>query len=109
MPEPLERKRDRRAEERRESFRKATALVVREGQGRHETTGELGLGGASFTLPAAPRAELIIELTVPSATLSLPARLRTSTATKGGHEVHVTFAELDVATELAVAKWLDEA
>ena len=109
VPEPLERKRDRRAEERRESTRRATDLVVTSGATRYPTSGELGLGGASFTLPVAPPKRLIIELSLAGRAVSLPARVTDERSTKGGFQVHVTFEELSTPTELAVARWLDGA
>jgi len=109
VPEPLERRRDRRAEERRESTRRATELVVKSGAARYPTTGELGLGGASFKLPVQPPKQLIIELSLEGRAHSLPASVTSGRSTKNGFDVHVAFEELSTPTELAVAKWLDGA
>jgi hypothetical protein len=109
VPEPLERRRDRRAEERRESTRRATQLVVKSGAAHYPTVGELGLGGASFKLPVQPAKRLIIVLSLEGRALTLPANVISGRSTKSGFEVHVTFEELGTPTELAVAKWLDGA
>lgn len=104
VPEPLERKRDRRAEDRRDSWRRVTKLTVVVGTSRQSVDAELGLGGASFS-PTRPFTErtVVLELSVgPTTTLSLPAQV-----TRVAQRTHVRFEALDTKTELALARWLD--
>lgn len=110
VPEPLERKKERRQGDRRDSLRKKASFVVTDGATRHDVEGELGLGGASFTLPGAPRSEsLVIELRVGTSTLQLAGTVTEARAARTAvRHVHVRFAELDTRTELTLAKWLDE-
>lgn len=108
IPEPLERKKDRRQEDRRESLRRPATLVVREGRRSETVVGELGLGGASFSLSWAPSGPVTIDH--PDTTLTgLAATVTTLASAKGAHEVHVVLQELDTSAALALAKWLDEA
>lgn len=110
VPEPLERKKERRQGDRRDSLRKKASFVVRDGSARHEVDGELGLGGASFILPGAPQnAALLVELTVGKATLQLSGTVTEVRAARTAvRHVHLQFGELDTRTELALAKWLDD-
>ncbi|MBL8910257.1 MAG: hypothetical protein JNM17_06095 [Archangium sp.] len=105
VPEPIERKRERRGGDRRESLRKKTRFVIIDGKTSREVAGEVGLGGASFTFAkAALSSELVVQLEIGDAVLRLPGKV-----TKGasGRAVHVAFSELDTKTELQLAKWLD--
>lgn len=110
VPEPLERKKERRQGDRRDSLRKKGSFVVIDGHTKHEVDGEVGLGGASFTLPGAPRTEaLLVELRVGTTTLELPGTVTEARAARTAvRHVHVKFDELDHRTELALAKWLDD-
>lgn len=110
VPEPLERKKERRQGDRRDSLRKKASFVVRDGATRHDVDGELGLGGASFILPGAPRTEaLMVELGVGKTKLQLPGTVTEARAARTAvRHVHLKFDELDTRTELALAKWLDD-
>jgi hypothetical protein len=104
VPEPIERKRERRQGDRRESLRKKATVVVKDAANSWEVAGEVGLGGASFALSPPPAAStLVVELRLSrTTTLRLPGKV---TGTRGA--VHLQFSELDARTELALAKWLD--
>ena len=105
VPEPLERKRERRGGDRRDSERKKASFVVVSGDTRHEVSGELGLGGASFALSGQLSShDVTVELRVGRQTLRLDAEVCSA---KSARPVHVKFGELDTPTELALAKWLD--
>jgi hypothetical protein len=110
VPEPLERKRERRAGDRRDSVRKKGTFVVKDGGTSYDVAGELGLGGASFVLPRTPIAPtLVIELRVGKTLLLLPAHVTEGPAAHAVvRAVHVRFDELDTATELTLAQWLDD-
>ncbi|MBM4778779.1 MAG: hypothetical protein GQE15_13830 [Archangiaceae bacterium] len=110
VPEPLERKKERRQGDRRDSLRKKSSFVVRDGTTRHDVDGELGLGGASFTLPGAPQAaSLVVELRLGKTTLQLPGTVTEARVARTAvRHVHLQFAELDTRTELTLAKWLDD-
>lgn len=110
VPEPLERKKERRQGDRRDSLRKKTTFVVRDGATKHEVDGELGLGGASFMLPGAPQSgALLVELRIGRTMLQLPGTVTQARAARTAvRHVHLKFAELDTRTELSLAKWLDD-
>lgn len=110
VPEPLERKKERRAGDRRDSLRKKATFTVTDGSTKHEVEGELGLGGASFVLPGPPAHDaLVLELRVGKTTLRLPGRVTEARAARTAvRHVHLKFDELDTRTELALAKWLDD-
>lgn len=107
VPEPLERKKERRQEERRASVRRPATLIVRQGKRAGKVEGELGLGGASFSLAWAPSGPSLTIDHRDSAVSGLEATVTQTKTTKAGHEVHVVFKELATTTELALAKWLD--
>lgn len=110
VPEPLERKKERRAGDRRDSLRKKATFTVTDGSTKHEVEGELGLGGASFVLPGAPAHDaLVIEFRVGKARLELAGTVTEARAARTAvRHVHLKFDELDTRTELALAKWLDD-
>ena len=110
VPEPLERKKERRQGDRRDSLRKKAAFIVRDGTTKHEVDGELGLGGASFVLPGAPQStDLLVELRIGKTKLQLAGTVAEARAARTAvRHVHVKFLELDTRTELALAKWLDD-
>lgn len=106
IPEPIERKANRRRGDRRESPRLPATLVV-DGA---EVQGELGLGGASFTTARPPAGdELTVRCALPGATLETKARVLRRTAHGARTTVHLAFGELPLDVELALAKWLDGA
>lgn len=99
VPEPIERKRERRQGDRRDSERRKTKFVVND----VEVEGEVGLGGASFTAAkAVSSSTLTIELKIGKSSLQLSGKVL-----EPGREVHLSFGELDTDTELKLAKWLD--
>lgn len=105
VPEPIERKRERRGGDRRDSLRKKARFVIIDGATSREVAGEVGLGGASFTFAkAAVPSQLVVQLEIGDSLLQLPGKV-TKAAT--GRAVHVRFDELDTKTELKLAKWLD--
>lgn len=109
VPEPLERKKERRQGDRRDSLRRKGAFTVVHGAAREQVEGELGLGGASFVLPGAPEADAVtLELKVGRGVLALPATVSSVRAARTAvRHVQVKFTELDTRAELALAKWLD--
>lgn len=109
VEEPLERKRERRQGDRRESLRKAARVVVRAGRRSEEVSGEVGLGGASFTSSGPMSGAVTLELKAGWRTLTLPATVLAARAARTAvRHVQVRFAELDTDTELALARWLDD-
>ncbi len=108
VEEPLERKKERRRGDRRESIRRKTSFVVRQGKRSELVKGELGLGGASFVLEKAPKDTVVVDHPA-SSTEGLAAKVASTRPVSAGVEVHVTFGELETATALALAKWLDGA
>lgn len=109
VPEPLERKKERRQGDRRDSLRRKASFTVVQGTARERVDGELGLGGASFVLSGAPEADAVtLELKLGRRVLPLPATVSAVRAARTAvRHVQVTFAELDTRAELALAKWLD--
>ena len=107
VPEPLERKRERRQGDRRDSVRKKTSFVLVHGDSRDQVDGEIGLGGASFTFAAALAGKaLVLELKLGRKTLRLTGTLVGGQAGRPGFR-HMKLDELDTRVELALAKWLD--
>ncbi|MBL8918473.1 MAG: PilZ domain-containing protein [Myxococcaceae bacterium] len=109
VPEPLDRKKERRQGDRRESLRKPASFTVRFDDTHEVVSGDLGLGGASFTLSRRPANDTVtVELKPGRAVLSLPGTVSSVRAARTSlRHVQVRFAELDTKTELALAKWLD--
>ena len=110
VPEPLERKKERRQGDRRDSFRKKAHLVVMDGETSHHVAGDVGLGGAAFVLPTALKARaLVVALRVGTKTLELPGTVTDARGPRASSQrVLVTFDGLETATELALARWLDD-
>jgi hypothetical protein len=107
VPEPLERKKERRQGDRRDSVRKRASFVVAHGGSRDQVDGEIGLGGASFTFAARLEEKaLVLELKLGRKTLKLPGMLVDGQAGRPGLR-HVKLDELDTRVALALAKWLD--
>jgi hypothetical protein len=108
VPEPLERRRERRQGDRRDSARKKTSFVVAHGDSRDLVEGEIGLGGASFIF-ASPLEEksIVLELKLGRKTLKLKGTtVNTPNGRKGGVR-HVQLDDLDTRAALSLAKWLD--
>ena len=107
MPEPLERKKERRQGDRRDSVRKKASFVVAHGDSRDQVEGEVGLGGASFTFAAALEEKtLVLELKLGRRTLKLPGALQGAQSGRAGLR-HVKLDELETRVALSLAKWLD--
>lgn len=108
VPEPLQRKKERREGDRRDSVRKKASFVVAHGDSRDQVEGEIGLGGASFTFAAALEEKaLVLELKLGRKTLKLSGTLVGAQAGRAGLR-HVKLDELETRAELALAKWLDD-
>lgn len=104
VPEPIERKRERRQGDRRDSDRRKGTFVVRDGEALLDVEGEVGLGGASFTVVKALASSTpVVEVKVGRSTVRMQGKVTKSS----GGEVHVRFGELDTETELKLARWLD--
>jgi hypothetical protein len=111
IPEPLERTRERRGGERRDSPRRAVALDVREpGQKSRSCVGDLSVEGASYVTATPPAGE-VVELMVSVPTYAGPIVTRGHVvgraARPGGVQVSVVFPDLDVEAQLAIAQWLE--
>lgn len=107
VPEPLERKQERRGGDRRDSVRKRASFVVEHGSSRDQVEGEVGLGGASFTFAAKLEEKaVVIELELGRKTLRLPGTVVGAKPGRDGLR-HVTLGELETRSELSLAKWLD--
>jgi len=108
IPEPIERKASRRQGDRRDSPRLAATLELDDGTGRTAAKGELGLGGASFTTVRPPAGDKVILRYALGETV-LEAKAKVVRREVHGQEttVHVTFGELPLEVELALARWLD--
>jgi hypothetical protein len=88
-------------------MRRETTLKVADGDRISVVRGEVGLGGASFSLRRPPNAKrlTVTLLAGPHRTLQLSGVV-TKEETDLRH-VHLRFDTLDVKTELELAKWLD--
>jgi hypothetical protein len=107
VPEPLQRKQERRQGDRRDSVRKKASFVVAHGDSRNQVDGEIGLGGASFTFAAAlEEKSLTLELKLGRRTLKLPGTLLSAQSGRAGLR-HVKLDELETRVALSLAKWLD--
>ena len=111
IAEPLTRKRERRADERRDSPRREIALDVREpGRKSRSCMGDLSVGGASFVTTAPPSSDSVeLLFTVPTFVGPIIASA-VVVARKGlpqGTQVSVVFTDLEVEAELAIAEWFD--
>lgn len=109
VPEPLDRKKERRQGDRRDSLRKPASFTVRFDDTHELAAGELSLGGASFTLSHRPvRDAVTLEVQLGSELHVIPATVSSVRAARTAvRHVQVKFAELGTKTELALAKWLD--
>lgn len=115
VPEPLERANsERRREDRRDSPRLPMKFLLRDlkdDSGWHEREGDLSLGGIAWAgkYPAMGT-DVEVRFRLPG----VPREVRASgeiirvVQKSGGIEFNVRFTELDVRSELAVAKFLDE-
>ena len=114
VPEPIERSRERRDEERRDSPRVPRRLWVvdaHEGGVPKVFDGEVGLGGASWNTAFPPLSETFeVRFRVPEyeEEMKLPAKLSRVVAQGNDNRVQVTFTDLPLRHELALARYLDD-
>ena len=117
VPEPISRKRERRdSDERRDSPRVAMQFLLRdvaEGGSYVEREGDLAIGGIFWRGKYAAlgtEVEVRFRLTgVPKEIRAKGEIIRVEDKGKGkGMDFHVRFTELDVMSELAIAKFIDE-
>lgn len=112
VPEPLTRKKERRADERRDSPRVEIALDVREpGRRGRSCMGDLSVGGASFVTtapPAGDSVELLFSLPTFAGPIMASAVVVARRGLARGTQVSVVFTDLDVEAELAIAQWFDD-
>jgi hypothetical protein len=111
--EPIERQgAERRQEDRRASVRavrKVMVVVMPSGEPR-EVKADLSLEGAQFTLgspPAAPEMEVRFRLPEIKDEVRVTCTVQRTAPAGNETSVHVRFGELDVRTELALARLLD--
>lgn len=109
--EPLERQRQRRIGERRESPRLKRQLEVPSEEGVSILCeGDLSLGGVRFRTAFPPRArELEIRFTLPDVLGEVSALAEVVRTQQDGAfiEVHARFIDLDLKAELALARFLE--
>jgi len=110
ISEALERRGERRGEERRDSPRRPARFLISDGRGGVvEVEGDLGLGGASWESAAPPRGNTVeLACTLPEAGVVV-ARLEVVRREARGQKtrLHGSFAGMNVETELRLARWLD--
>jgi hypothetical protein len=113
--EPISRQKERRAEDRRDSPRYPMSFLVRDAGDDNalweEREGDLSIGGIHWKGKTPPvGAQVEVRFRLPGVPRELRARgeiIRLSTAGKT-ISFHVRFTELDVESELAVARYLDD-
>jgi hypothetical protein len=112
IPEALERRAERRAEERRDSPRRRIALEVREPGGHARACeGDLSISGASFITTAPPSGELVsLGFTLPTfaGPILASAYVVSRCGALEGTQIRVTFTDIDVEAQLAIAQWMDD-
>jgi hypothetical protein len=108
-------RRDRRAEERRESPRVPMVFLVRdleEGGSYVEAHGDLSLGGLYWTGRYPPEGKAVdVRFRIPRVPREIRARGEIIRIEQegGGVGFHVRFTDLDVDSELEIARFLDRA
>jgi hypothetical protein len=111
VEEALQRQRDRRAEERRDSPRREVALDVREpGQPSRSCIGDLSIEGASFVTQAPPAGDVVqVMFSVPTyvGPIVAQAMVVSRLGTAKGTQLGLVFTEIDVEAQLAVAEWFE--
>ena len=114
VPESIERKTERRGEERRSSPRAPRRLWVvdsNEGGIPKVFEGEIGLGGASWNTAFPPMSEYFeVRFRVPDheEEVKLAAKLARIVPMGDDNRVQVTFTDLPLRHELAMARYLDD-
>jgi len=110
-PEPLERRAERRREDRRSSFRAVRRVTVVEAPDGvvREFSANLSLEGAQFIAPAALiSSQVEVRLQLPEMEeLRMPGQVTRMDPVGRATAIHVRFDALDVRTELALARMLD--
>ena len=107
-------KRDRRAEERRESPRIPMQFLVRdidEGGSYQEREGDLSVGGIHWRGRYPPEGKHVeVRFRLPGVPKEIRARCEIIRIEQegGGIGFHVRFTELSVESELAIARFIDE-
>lgn len=106
---------DPRREDRRDSPRVPMRFLVRDTSATEgpweEREGDLGLGGISWTGKSSPIGSFVdVRFRLPGVSKELRARGEIIRMSGGGKDMgfHVRFTELDVSSELAIARHLDE-
>lgn len=112
IPESLERRGERRSEDRRDSPRRSLVLQVSEHGGRPRACpGDLSINGASFLTTSPPAGELVqLTFTLPTyaGAISASGYVVSRWGTPHGTQVGVAFTDIDVEGQLAIAQWLDD-
>lgn len=111
IPEALERKKERRGDERRDFPRRTVALDVREpGKKSRSCVGDLSAEGAAFVTTTPPEGD-VVELMVSIPTYVGPIVTRGlvvgRTGLENGVMVSLVFPDIDVEAQLAIAQWLE--
>ncbi len=112
VPEAIERKRPRRAGDRRLSARYQTPLTLRMDGATLDVLGELGIGGASFTTRKPPRGPVVqVRARLAPRDEEFVALAAVVGRAKSGERtrVHLEFPELASRAEHQLARWLDAA
>ncbi len=113
VTDSIERKQERRAEERRTSPRLPRRMWIEdplEGGIARVVEGEVGLGGASWTTPFAPLASNVeVRFRVPdhSEEIIATAAVLSAREEDSTMRVRVVFTDLALRSELALANYLD--
>ncbi len=114
-PEPISRKDERRREDRRDSPRYPMTFLVRDANEEdalwEEREGDLSLGGIHWQGKTPPHGtEVEVRFRLPGIPKEVRARGEIIRLSDGGKSIsfHVRFTDLDVQSELAVAKYLDD-
>ncbi|MCC6337056.1 MAG: PilZ domain-containing protein [Myxococcales bacterium] len=110
IPEPLERKKERREDERRDSPRRLIALDVREpGKKSRSCMGDLSVEGAAFVTTTPPAGD-VVELMFSVPTYVGPIVTRGQVVgrhgLRTGVQVSAVFPDIDAEAQLAIAEWL---
>jgi hypothetical protein len=109
LAEPIERKRERRRGDRRESPRVACSFRVVTAAGVAEVEGELGLGGGSWETPFPPgQDELVIRRALPDFDFEGTALVHQRDVHGARTTVRFRFVGLSLTGEMELARWLDE-
>lgn len=112
IPEGLERSRQRRTEDRRDSPRRLVTLDVREpGTPSRSCLGNISVDGASYLAPVAPTGnvlDLMFNLPTFAGPIIARGHVVGRSPTAKGTQVSLVFEDIDVEAQLAIAQWFDE-